>query len=93
MIFKILNFQKEFEKEYKAMDNIVKDLNLLNADKRPLWLVLLEEMDKNTQIFTWENGFIKLNKRGFPVVNLSKLLANLPRIIAYIAKILTLAKG
>jgi len=93
MIFKFLNFQKELEKEYKAMDSIVEQLSFLNNDRRPLWIVLLEELDRTAQIFTWKDGKIVLNKRGIPVVNLGKILTNLPKIIAYIGKILSLVKG
>ena len=84
--------QKQFEDAHKELDTLVENLEWINNDDRPLWLILLEDLDRKIQIFQWENNKIKLNKRGFPVVNWGKVIANLPTIIAYISRIIQLSR-
>ena len=84
--------QKQFEEACKELDALVEDLQFINTDQRPIWLILLEDLDQKIQIFQWENGQIKLNEKGFPCVNWGKLIMNLPTIIAYLARIIQLSK-
>lgn len=61
---------------------------------KPLWQVLLEEMDKRTQVFKRDkDGNIEKTKNNFPRVNWVKVLSNLPEIIAYLSKLLALIKA
>lgn len=83
--------QSDFEKISAEIDLIVL-ANQVDPDKKPLWLALLEDLDRRVQIFQWEDGKIVLGKKGFPQINWSKVITNLPTIIAYLAKLLALVK-
>lgn len=91
---------KAFEKAYKDADLIVKSFSEVGnaAGLTPIILALLEDLNKKLQIFeTNEDGTLKLNKRGFPIVKWgflgSRILLNLPTILAYLARIWQAARS
>lgn len=94
-----MGFQTRFEKAYQDANVIAETLGAANVTAlKPIILAILEDLNKRLEIFeTKEDGSLKLNDRGFPIVRWgflgSKILLNLPTILGYLARIWQAARN
>lgn len=85
--------QSQFEAICEQIDLTIARHEAVEYSK-PIWQVLLEELDSRTQIFKRDkDGNIERTTKGFPKVDWLKIVANLPVIIAYLSKLLGLIKA
>lgn len=94
-----MGFQTRFEKAYQDANIIAETLGAANVTAlKPIILAILEDLNKKLEIFeTNQDGSLKLNDRGFPIVRWgflgSKILLNLPTILGYLARIWQAARN
>lgn len=94
-----MGFQTRFEKAYQDANIIAEVFGAANVTAlKPIILAILEDLNKRLEIFeTNQDGSLKLNDRGFPIVRWgflgSKILLNLPTILGYLARIWQAARN
>lgn len=94
-----MGFTTRFESAYQDANIIAETLGAANVTAlKPIILAILEDLNKKLQIFEIkEDGSLKLNDRGFPIVRWgflgSKIILNLPTILGYLARIWQAARN
>lgn len=93
-----MSYQSRFEKAYLDADIVATQAKLAdNLSLKPIILAILEDLNKKLGIFEVnDDGSLKLNEKGFPIVKwgflASKILLNLPTILGYLARIWAAAR-